>query len=150
LLLTTQSLGFWDRSASAARKQHDTLCEYSVVVPSHGRICGGPQADRRMGAMVGRGGSGGPRMVRGSVVTHRRRCGKPNCHCAAGEALHEETVFTYSERSRTRSVTLSASEVAGVRAAVERYRSALAKLEAAGETGRDELLARLAGRRGRR
>jgi hypothetical protein len=100
--------------------------------------------------MVGRGGSGGPRMVRGSVVTHRRRCGKPNCHCAAGEALHEETVFTYSERSRTRSVTLSASEVAGVRAAVERYRSALAKLEAAGETGRDELLARLAGRRGRR
>jgi hypothetical protein len=40
--------------------------------------------------------------------------------------------------------------VAGVRAAVERYRSALAKLEAAGETGRDELLARQAGRRGRR
>ena len=56
-------------------------------------------------------------MVRGSVVTHRRRCGKPNCHCAAGEALHEEMVFTYSERSKT---------------------------------GRDELLARLAGRRGRR
>ena len=89
-------------------------------------------------------------MIRGSVVTHRRRCGKPNCHCADGEALHEETVLTYSQRSRTRSVTLPASEVAAVRAAVERYRSALARLETAGETGRDELLARLARRRGRR
>jgi hypothetical protein len=107
-------------------------------------------ADERMAAVADRDGSGGPRMIRGSVVTPRRRCGKPNCRCADGQALHEETVLTYSERSRTRSVTLPVSEVAAARAAVQRYRSALAKLEAAGETGRDELLARLAGRRGRR
>ena len=25
-----------------------------------------------------------PRMLRGSLVTLRRRCGKPNCHCADG------------------------------------------------------------------
>jgi hypothetical protein len=44
-----------------------------------------------------------PRMVRGSVVTHRRRCGKPNCRCATGEELHESTVLSYSEAGRTRS-----------------------------------------------
>ncbi|MGH2604740.1 MAG: DUF6788 family protein, partial [Dehalococcoidia bacterium] len=32
-----------------------------------------------------------PRVVRGSVVVHRRRCGKANCRCADGESLHETT-----------------------------------------------------------
>src|SRR5659263_538238 len=71
-----------------------------------------------------------PRMVRGSVVTHRRRCGKPNCRCATGEELHESTVLSYSEAGRTRFVMLPAGEVAAVRAAVERYRAAQAKLAA--------------------
>jgi len=91
-----------------------------------------------------------PRMVRGSVVTHRRRCGKPNCRCAAGEQLHEATVLSYSEGGRTRFLMLPAAEVAAVRAAVERYRAAQAKLEADGEAGRAVLTARLAARRGRR
>jgi hypothetical protein len=91
-----------------------------------------------------------PRMVRGSVVTHRRRCGKPNCRCAAGEQLHEATVLSYSEGGRTRFLMLPAAEVAAVRAAVERYRAAQAKLEADGEAGRAALIARLAARRGRR
>ena len=43
--------------------------------------------------------AGLPRLVRGSVVTHRRRCGKPNCRCADGEALHESTVLSYSDRT---------------------------------------------------
>ena len=41
--------------------------------------------------------SGAPRMVRGSVLTHRRRCGKPTCRCAGGQQLHESTVLSYSE-----------------------------------------------------
>lgn len=91
------------------------------------------------------------RAVRGQVVTHRRRCGKVNCRCAAGEQnLHEETVFTYSERGRTRSVTLPADEVAPVRAAVAAYKAELTELEATGEAGREALLARLAARRSRR
>src|SRR5450759_2186665 len=57
-------------------------------------------------------------MVRGSVVTHRRRCGKPNCRCATGEELHESTVLSHSEAGRTRFVMLPAGEVAAVRAAV--------------------------------
>ena len=83
-------------------------------------------------------------MIRGSVVVHRRRCGKPTCRCAAGEDLHESTVLSYSERGRTRFVMLPAGQVAAVRAAVERYRAAQAKLEAQGEAGRAALLAALA------
>lgn len=80
-------------------------------------------------------------MIRGSVVVHRRRCGKPTCRCAGGDALHESTVLSYSERGRTRFVMLPAGQVAAVRAAVERYRAAQAKLEAQGEAGRAALLA---------
>jgi uncharacterized protein DUF6788 len=88
-----------------------------------------------------------PRMIRGTVVTHRRRCGKPNCRCSAGEELHESTVLSYSASGRTRFVMLPADQVAAVRAAVERYRVAQAKLEADGEAGREALIARLAARR---
>lgn len=91
-----------------------------------------------------------PRMIRGTVVTHRRRCGKPNCRCAAGEELHESTVLSYSAAGRTRFVMLPADQVAAVRAAVQRYRAAQAELEAAGEAGREVLISRLAARRGAR
>ena len=90
-----------------------------------------------------------PEMVRGSVVVHRRRCGKPNCRCAAGD-LHEATVLSYSERGRTRFVMLPQAEVAAVAEAVDRYRAAEAELATAGEAGRAALIGRLAARRGRR
>jgi len=89
-------------------------------------------------------------MVRGSVVTHRRRCGKPTCRCAGGEQLHESTVLSYSERGRTRFVMLPPGEVAPVRAAVQRYRAAQATLEAQGEAGRAALIERLGTDRGMR
>src|SRR5665811_503028 len=76
-------------------------------------------------------GSGGfPRMIRGSVVVQRRRCGKGNCRCTDGESLHEATVLSYSEGGRNHTVMLSAEQVGPVRAAVDRYRAAQAKLEA--------------------
>ena len=47
-------------------------------------------------ATMSRDGSpGAPEMIRGSVIVHRRGCGKPNCRCAAGD-LHEATVLSYS------------------------------------------------------
>jgi hypothetical protein len=91
-----------------------------------------------------------PRMIRGTVVTHRRRCGKPNCRCAAGEELHESTVLSYSAAGRTRFVMLPADQVAAVRAAVQRYRAAQARLEGDAEAGREALIARLAARPGTR
>jgi hypothetical protein len=100
--------------------------------------------------MADRPGIGLPRMIRGSVVVHRRRCGKPTCRCADGQALHEATVLSYSERGRTRFVMLPAAQVAAVRAAVERYRAAQAKLEARGEAGRAALITALSAGRGPR
>jgi hypothetical protein len=94
--------------------------------------------------------SGLPRMIRGTVVTQRRRCGKPNCHCADGQVLHESTVLSYSEAGRSRTVMLEPDEIATVRAATARYRAALAKIEREGNTGLQALRARrAAGRSGR-
>jgi hypothetical protein len=91
-----------------------------------------------------------PRVVRGSVVVHRRRCGKPNCRCADGETLHETTVLSYSEAGRTRFVMLPADQMATVKAAAERYRSERARLEDQANAGLAELVAQLGTRRGRR
>ncbi|MGH9152992.1 MAG: DUF6788 family protein [Acidimicrobiales bacterium] len=93
--------------------------------------------------MAGRKAPPGEAMVRGSVVVHRRRCGKPTCRCADGRSLHESVVLSYSEDGRTRFVMLPASEVTAVRAAVERYRTERARVEEAGEAGRAALVARL-------
>lgn len=88
-----------------------------------------------------------PRMIRGSVVAQRRRCGKPTCRCAGGGQLHESTVLTYSQDGRNRTVMLAAGDVAAVRAAVARYRDALARVEQVGNAGLAALLARREARR---
>lgn len=85
-------------------------------------------------------------MVRGTVITHRRRCGKANCRCATGEALHESVVLSYSEGNRTKFLMLRPAEVEPVREATERFRNAKARLEAQANAGLAELAARL-GRR---
>ena len=81
-----------------------------------------------------------PRMVRGSVVVQKRRCGKANCHCASGPARHETTVLNYSEGGRTRAVMLPTEAVGQVRAAVERYRAAQKALEDKANAGLEELV----------
>lgn len=93
--------------------------------------------------MAGNGAPGAPKVVRGSVVTHRRRCGKATCRCAGGEQLHESTVLSYTQGGRTRFLMLPAADVAAVQAATARYRAALAKVEADGEAGRAALISRL-------
>lgn len=81
--------------------------------------------------------------MRGSVVIHRRRCGKPNCRCAEGEVLHERVVFSYSEASRTRFLTLPEEIIDAVRLATARYRNKRACLEAEGNAGLAELVSSL-------
>lgn len=88
-----------------------------------------------------------PRMLRGSLVTLRRRCGKPSCHCAEGDQRHEAPALSYSDRSRTRVVMLDESDVAAVTAALERYRSAKAELEEQASTGLAALTERVAAER---
>jgi hypothetical protein len=89
-------------------------------------------------------------MIRGSVVVQRRRCGKQSCRCTDGKQLHESTVLSYSADGRNKTVMLAADEIAAVRAAVERYRSAQAALEAEGNAGLEALIsARAAARQAR-
>ena len=88
-----------------------------------------------------------PRMIRGSVVVQRRRCGTPSCRCADGEQLHEATVLSYSTGGRNKTLMLAPEEIASVRAAVARYRTAQSKLEEQGNAGLDVLIARRAAAR---
>jgi hypothetical protein len=88
-----------------------------------------------------------PRMLRGSLVTLRRRCGKPSCHCATGQQRHEAPALSYSDHGRTRVVMLAESDVAAVTAALERYRAAKAELEELASTGLAALTERVASER---
>lgn len=81
-------------------------------------------------------------MLRGTLTTFRRRCGKTACRCATGEP-HESPALTFTEDGRTKTITLTAAEVREVEAALARYEAARAELEAQAEAG----LARLRGRR---
>ena len=86
-------------------------------------------------------------VLHGSLTTFRRRCGKASCPCASGDA-HESPAFTYTEGGRTKTVTLSDAEVVEVAAALARYETARAELEAAAQAGVAALRARRAARSG--
>lgn len=84
-----------------------------------------------------------PLVLRGTLTTFRRRCGKPSCRCASGEP-HESPALTFTEDGRTKTITLSAAEVDEVAAALSRYEAAKADLDVRADAG----LARLRSRRG--
>jgi multidrug efflux pump subunit AcrA (membrane-fusion protein) len=80
-------------------------------------------------------------LLRGTLTTFRRRCGKPSCHCATG-APHESPALTYTEGGRTKTLTLTDAEVTEVAAALARYQEASAALLAAADAGLAALRAR--------
>lgn len=92
---------------------------------------------------------GEPLVLRGTLTTFRRRCGKPSCRCAAGEP-HESPALTYTEGGRTKTITLTGADLAEVSAALERYEQAKAGLESRADAGLANLKARLSARRGSR
>ena len=85
----------------------------------------------------------GPLVVRGSIVTLRRRCGKQSCRCVEGDP-HETPALSYSVEGRTRMLTLGAADLSEVRAGIARYESARAELETRARSGIEALRARLA------
>lgn len=87
-----------------------------------------------------------PLILRGTLFTLRRRCGKANCRCAAG-AAHESPALAYPQAGRTKTITLAAAEVEEVRAALERYETAKAALDTAADEGLAMLRARLSSSR---
>lgn len=88
-----------------------------------------------------------PLVLRGTLSTFRRRCGKANCRCATGEP-HESPALAYSEDGRTKTLTLSDADVAEVAAALARYEAAKADLDRAANAGIATLRTRRAARRG--
>ncbi len=74
-------------------------------------------------------------LVKGSVYTLRRRCGKPTCGCVRG-ARHGTLVLSWSEGGRTRLRTLPPGRQGELRIGVRRYqrfrraRARLVKLHA--------------------
>lgn len=82
-----------------------------------------------------------PWVLHGTLTTFRRRCGKATCRCATGEP-HESPALVYTEDGRTKTMTLSAAEVAEVATAVARYEAAKAELDAASRAGIERLRAR--------
>jgi hypothetical protein len=87
-----------------------------------------------------------PRVLPGSLITLRRKCGKPSCRCATGSP-HETPALSYSVSGRTKMLTLSPDEVAAVAAAVSRYRKAVKDLEAEARAELERLVARVQARR---
>ncbi len=84
-----------------------------------------------------------PLVLRGSLIVLRRRCGKPGCHCAAGDP-HESPALSYSVEGRTRMLTLGGVELSEVQAAIARYEAARAELERQARAGIEALRARRA------
>lgn len=96
--------------------------------------------------MTGRRGASQPALLRGVLFTLRRKCGKPSCRCASGDA-HESPALAYPAGGRTKTMTLTEADVPLVRAALERYRAAREELDGAADSEVAALQARLAARR---
>jgi len=90
-----------------------------------------------------------PRVLPGSLIILRRKCGKATCRCATG-APHESPALSYSVAGRTKILTLAAEEVPAVAAAVTRYRETVTALEVEARAELDALVARVHTRRARR
>ena len=69
-----------------------------------------------------------PLVLRGSLITLKRKCGRPQCRCAQGE-LHETAALSLNIDGKTQIVTLRQEEVAEVKAALDRYHEARTRLD---------------------
>ena len=81
-------------------------------------------------------------LLRGSLITLRRRCGKPSCHCAHGQP-HCSPALSFSRQGKTQILTLTPDLLPEVRAALRRYRQAQQSLERQANAGLRHLAQRL-------
>ncbi len=72
--------------------------------------------------------------LRGSLIVLRRRCGKPNCHCAKGRP-HCTPALSFSLKGKTRIITLTEDELPAVRRALQHYSQAQALADAEAAKG---------------
>src|ERR1035441_7432817 len=83
-----------------------------------------------------------PRVLPGSLITLRRKCGKASCRCAPGDP-HESPALSYSVAGRTKMLTLRPVEVP----AVARYRRWVNALEVEAGDELEAVVARVQARR---
>jgi hypothetical protein len=81
-------------------------------------------------------------LLRGSLITLRRRCGKPSCRCARGQP-HASPALSFSTQGKTSILTLTQELLPEVRAALQRYRRQQQGLERQAEVGLRQLARRL-------
>ncbi len=67
-------------------------------------------------------------LLRGSLITLKRKCGKPTCACADGEP-HTTPAISYSVKGKTHILTLRSSDMPMIRQALNNYKVAAAELE---------------------
>jgi hypothetical protein len=87
-----------------------------------------------------------PRLLRGTLITMRRKCGKASCRCADGQQLHEGPALSVSLSGRSVTISLRAADVPAVQAALARYRAGRDSLEEQASAGVQQLRARSARR----
>lgn len=74
-------------------------------------------------------------LVKGTVYEMARKCGKSSCACARGE-LHRSTVLSWSNKGKTRLMSISPERLVELREKSEEYRrlrGARAKVAAIGK-----------------
>jgi hypothetical protein len=81
-------------------------------------------------------------MLRGSLITLKRKCGKPTCHCAKGKP-HRSPALSYNLQGKTKIITLRPADVPEVKDALRRYTQALQSLRQQALQGIQQLSARL-------
>jgi hypothetical protein len=75
-------------------------------------------------------------LLRGSLITLRRTCGKPGCRCAGKKGIpHESPALSCTIGGTSHVITLTPTEVPEVRAALERYLREQGRLERGCEDG---------------
>lgn len=63
-------------------------------------------------------------MLRGSIITTHRRCGKKNCWCAEpGQKGHPSTRLAWADATGSKTRSIHDEELNEIAAAVEQYRS---------------------------
>jgi len=68
------------------------------------------------------------RLLRGTLSLRRRKCGKPNCHCASGE-LHSSLYLVHSDGGRLQQICIPKHLEDRVRQAVRDYQTVQKFLE---------------------
>ena len=90
-------------------------------------------------------------LLRGSLITLRRRCGKPGCRCAGNNGVpHESPALSCTIGGKSHLITLAAADIAPVEQALQGYHQEQERLEEACAMGIAWLRARVDARRSKR